>query len=610
MSLRKLIFFIEGAGSIKRNSLFFFICLLVSGVLSPDYSSNAFGDDLNDQKELRQFILRNRPLPLREMNVRTVLKVSDFGAIPNDGLNDYSAITATLDAARKASGPVQITFEPGVYHFASDTEKLTKKDGALSLFGLTNLAIEGNGAKIIINRPHMCFVYALSCTNIIVRNFTVDYDPLPFTQGTVIGIEQESASIVLEVDEGFPDPTKDPFVTPGFASFGMAKDPSGSGRMKAGCPDHFMITQRVKLDDRKVRLFVQDAAQLASLKDGDRFVINCRAGSICSAFKTENITLENVTAHAVPDCFAVGAELSQLNLLKCKAKLKEGRLIVSGADGIHVQAARTGPWVEDCEFEGLSDDCLNLYNIPNYILEQTAPDRMRLSFQERILQGDQLLFFNPRKGEVIKIVTVMSVNAAGVTLSEPVEGLMIRPGDGPILQMPAGSYADKGWKELDHIYNLNTCGNYFVLRNNYFHDGRRFGFFIKASNGLIENNRIERLSGIALSIFNIPHHPEGFWTRNVIISGNRIEDCGDDNYTIPVSLRGYYWEWKTLPATFHKNIFFINNQVSGKQSPLIDMTSAGTITFTGNTFVVGGKAVRTGEAIQLGEGCADIRIEE
>ena len=610
MSLGKFIFLIEGSGFIKRNRLLFFICLLVSGVVSPACISGAFGDDLNDQKELRQFILRNRPLPLRELSVRTVLKVSDFGAIPNDGFNDYPAITATLDAARKASGPVQITFEPGVYHFASDTEKLTKKDGALPLFGLTNLVVEGNGAEIIINRPHMCFVYAQGCTNIIVRNFTVDYDPLPFTQGTIVRLDPSSASFTLELDEGFPDPTLPPFTTPGFASFGMAKDPSGSGRMKADCPDHFMITRRVKLDDRKVQLYVQDAAQLEPLETGNRFAINCRAGSICSAFKTENITLENVTAHAVPDCFAVGAELSQLNLLECKAKLKEGRLIVSGADGIHVQAARVGPWIEDCEFEGLSDDCLNLYNIPNYILEQTAPDRMRLSFQDRIRQGDQLLFFNPRKGEVIKIVTVVSVNADGVTLSEPVEGLMLSPEDGHKLQPPIGSYADKGWKELDHIYNLNTCGNYFVLRNNYFHDGRRFGFFIKASNGLIENNRIERLSGIALSIFNIPHHPEGFWARNVIISGNRIEDCGDDNYTIPVSLRGYYWEWKTLPATFHKNIFFINNRVSGKQLPLIDMTSAGTITFTGNTFVVGGKVVSTGKAVQQGEGCADIRIEE
>jgi hypothetical protein len=608
--LENLIVSIKGLGFIKRNRLLCFFCLLASCVLFQADISSVFGDDITDQKELRQLILRNRPLPLRELNIQTVLKVSDFGAIPNDGLNDYYAIIAALDAARKAAGPVQITFDPGVYHFASDAEKLTKKDGALPLFGLKDLMIEGNGAEIIINRSHMCFVFAQDCTNIIVRNFTVDYDPLPFTQGTVVRLDQSSASFTLELDEGFPDPTLPPFSTPGFASFGMAKDPSGSGRMKADCPDHFMITRRVKLDDRKVQLYVQNAAQLKPLERGDRFAINCRAGSICSAFQTENITMENVTAYAVPDCFAVGAELSQLNLLGCKAKLKEGRLIVSGADGIHVQAARVGPWIEGCEFEGLSDDCLNLYNIPNYVLEQTAPDRMKLSFQERVRQGDQLLFFNPRKGEVIKIVTAVSVNADGVTLSEPVEGLMIRPGDGAALQMPIGSYADKGWKELDHIYNLNTCGNYFVLRNNYFHDGRRFGFFIKASNGLIENNRIERLSGIALSVFNIPHHPEGFWTRNVIIDGNRFANCGDENYTRSIDMRGYYWQWEAISWPFHRNIFFTNNQVEGTQCPLFKMTSVGQLLFSGNTFTVDGRSVPMEVAISQGVGCSEIRTSE
>jgi hypothetical protein len=594
----------------RRSDSWFVLCCLQIVFLAVGLPGAVSGEDFRGSEELLRVILENRPAPLTNMEIRTTLRVADFGAIPDDGHNDYPAVVAALDAAKKAPGPVQISFNPGVYHFASDTDKLTKKDGALPLFGLKDLVIEGNEAEIVINRAHMCFVYAQGCTNIIVRNFTVDYDPLPFTQGTIVGLDSSTASFTLELDEGFPDPTLPPFSTPGFASFGMAKDPSGSGRMKADCPDHFMITRRVKLDDRKVQLYVQNAAQLKPLERGDRFAINCRAGSICGAFQTENITLENVMAYAVPDCFAVGAELSQLNLLRCKAKLKEGRLIVSGADGIHVQSARVGPWIEGCEFEGLSDDCLNLYTIPNYVLEQTAPDRMKLSFQERVRQGDQLLFFNPRKGEVIKIVTAQSVNADGVTLSEPVEGLMIRPEDGHKLQPPIGSYADKGWKELDHIYNLNTCGNYFVIRNNYFHDGRRFGLFIKASNGLIESNRIERLSGVALSIFNIPHHPEGFWTRNVIINGNRFTNCGDENYKLPIDMRGYYWQWEEISWPFHRNIFFTNNQVEGTQCPLFKMTSVGQMLFSGNTFTVDGRSVPVEAAISQGVGCSRIRILE
>jgi hypothetical protein len=599
---------------------------------------SAFSDDVCEMALLRRQILETREPPLTRLDIQTTLNVADFGAVPNDGQNDYPAFAAALKKARTLPAPVQIVFSPGVYHFASDIEPAIYNDGAFQLVNASDLLIEGNGAEILITRPHMSFVYARNSTNLIVRNFTVDYDPLPFSQGTVGSLDRADGSFILALDEGYPDPTEEPFTSEAFAAFysaswGVVMDPSGSGRLKTGYPDHFLIAGREKLDGRKIRFFLKNKKSAEILQEGDRFVLNFRAGAMARVFDTENITLQNVTAHAIPGCFVQGANLSKVNLLGCKALRKDDRLIVAGADGIHIQSGRVGPWVENCEFEGLLDDYVNIYNIPNYILEQPEPDRVKVSLQDRVRTGDRLLFFNPRQGTVIKIVTALSVDKSGVRLSEPVKGLQIRPEDGTVFKPPVGSGADHGWKEMDHIYNLDTSCDYFVFRNNHFHDGRRHGFAIKASYGLIESNRIERLSGTALAVYNLANHPEGLWSRNLVIDGNRIEECGDSTYLIPVRILGFRWGWKPLLTPFHQTVFFTNNRISGPRLPLVELASIKDMEMRGNTFVspaesgpfitvsgsenvqfsdnfftASGKTKKGADAIQKTPDCKDIQI--
>lgn len=316
--------------------------------------------------DLRNHILEKRGSPLTDLEAQTVLHVTDFGAMPDNGKNDYPALVAALQAAKDSPTPVEIRFSPGTYHMSSEPKPIHYNDGVLHLEGFRNIVIEGAGANIMINRSHMSFVYAQNSTNVIVRNFTVDYDPLPFTQGTIRSVDQEQGAFVFEPDQGFPDPTKAPFTSPEFASFGVIMDPSRAGKLMEGRPDHILISKREKLDEGRFRLFLRDRGSAAVLREGDRFVLNCRAGAMARAFDTENITLQNITAYAIPGCFVQGANLSRVNVLECKTRLKGNRMIVSGADGIHVQAARFGPWVENCDFEGLMDDYFVNYNIPHF----------------------------------------------------------------------------------------------------------------------------------------------------------------------------------------------------------------------------------------------------
>lgn len=565
--------------------------VLCAGVLS---GLNTLAKDA--EQALRSSILEKRREFLPRFEAQKNLDVTDFGAVSSDGKNDYAAFAAALEAARKSGVPTRIVFPKGTYHFASDLE-LSYNDGAFQLLGVNNLEIDGNGSELIINRSHMSLVYAKNCTNIIVRGFTVDYDPLPFTQGTIESVDAEAGSFVLKRDDGFPDPATSPFTSPLFASFGVVMDPDNPHRLKYGISDHFIVGKRETLDERRNRLFLKEGKGIDSLQPGDRFVLNCRAGAMARAFDTTNITLQNITAYAIPGCFVQGAVLSEVNVLGCKALRKGNRLIVSGADGIHVQGARIGPWVEDCEFEGLLDDCFIVYNIPNYILAQPGPNKVKVSFQERVQPGDRLQFFNPREGRRIKTVTAVSVDDSGVRLSEPVENLMITPADGKELPYPKGNVGDHGWKELDHIYNLSTAGDYYVVRNNHFHDGRRYGIFLMGSYGVVENNRVEGLSGTGLSVFNIPGFPGGFRASHLVIRNNKFKNCGNHLYRSPVRFCGLKWGWTYAAEPIHENIFFTDNRVSGPRLPLVELGAVEDVCLKENFFV---STEETGALVSVG----------
>src|SRR5262249_4716385 len=56
-----------------------------------------------------------------------------------------------------------------------------------------------------------------SSSNVTIRDLSIDYDPLPFTQGTITGFDRAALQIMVKVDPGYPDdPTFLAAITDGF----------------------------------------------------------------------------------------------------------------------------------------------------------------------------------------------------------------------------------------------------------------------------------------------------------------------------------------------------------------------------------------------------------
>ena len=60
----------------------------------------------------------------------TIIEVADFGALPDDAVDDSAAIQRAIDAANAVAGPVIVRFAAGTYRVTS-VLKITRSDFVL-----------------------------------------------------------------------------------------------------------------------------------------------------------------------------------------------------------------------------------------------------------------------------------------------------------------------------------------------------------------------------------------------------------------------------------------------------------------------------------------------
>lgn len=65
------------------------------------------------------------------------------------------------------------------------------------------LRIDGCGARLVVTTPRAGLCSITGGWHLSVGNLTVDYDPLPMTQGTVVAV-QSATQYTLKLDAGFP----------------------------------------------------------------------------------------------------------------------------------------------------------------------------------------------------------------------------------------------------------------------------------------------------------------------------------------------------------------------------------------------------------------------
>lgn len=451
--------------------------------------------------------------PILDLAVTEEVNVRDFGAVPDDDVNDWDAIRQAFEYVQGKQGNIRLVFAPGKYLVTPSVS--TNRTHCFSLTGVQNFVVDFQQAELVIGDPTIGLLNLKSCRNCVVRHAVVDYDPLPFTQGTIESPNGGEGYLIYRIDAGFPELDADHLVQAP-TCWATVKDPRNPQMLKSGTRNLIPFREVggkrwEKLSDGTYRIYV--VPNYYALQAGDPMAVIGRYNGrpTFTVSDCEQLTFDGNTLYAGP---AGGYGLKQspeVNIVNARILYRDGRLLSQNADCVHANASTIGPWIESCIFEGQCDDAVNLKTQMLKILQTVSADTYLLSDEPRL--ADVLRLFNPRDGELLGEARVLSaVSTPGgclVKLDKSFSGLQV------------GETAD-----CDMFFNDYCSNESFVIRNNIFRNSRRYGVLIQATHGKIENNEFYGLSSSGIVLQNNASWPEGFVPYQVAISGNLIRDCG------------------------------------------------------------------------------------
>ncbi len=480
-------------------------------------------------------------------------RVADHGAVGDGAIDDGPAVRRAVAAAIAAGPGSTVLFEKKTYRLGRCTGQ-----AQIELNGIDGLAIDGNGAEII-NNPYNGFISMDGCSNVTMRGFFFDCDPLGFTQGDIVRVSPSTGEIWVKIHEGFIDPLKisETLNKKVWNRVGFTID-ANERKLKPGPID---FVDRIEAAAGLLRVKLK-ADSFDHIVEGDRFVFGLHQGGhgpTIGVARSADILLTDYTIYSAK--FGMNHVLSDN---RGRVRVKNGnitfrpgtdRLITSIKDGFHCKHNAVGPIIEDCLLEGMMDDSINISVCPYWVKEDLGDNRYliaEVAFSPRA--GDRLMAYTPNPGTVEVDLNVLSVEPQTqgrgawnmITLDRPIPGLVLHTLDD---LFPGGT--DK--LKFTGLYNLDACGKDYIVRNNRFLPQRRHALLARGFGGRFEGNLVDGIGGNGVNLGNeIGSFYEGPFPGDTIIRGNTFRNV--EWFPVRVYARGKGAWAKNI--TIEKNRFF------------------------------------------------------
>lgn len=450
--------------------------------------------------------------------------------------------------------------------FKSDDKPLY---AAFVLKNLENITIDLGGAKLILHGRIMPFA-VYNCKNITFCNFSIDYDRPFYTEGTVL--ESEPGSVVIQIPENFSyrienhdfiaigetwehrlirgdmlftcmDPISNrrscgvilgligdeiyPWETPPLPIHHLYADDLGKGRVRIwNMPESFQPKVGHILvmthEDRRKTAFLLEKCINTSLKHIRLLHIGAMG---VTANLCHNITVNDYSMYLDHEC--------------------ADRHITINADGFHAIHCTGTIKIENCRFENLLDDAVNIHG--NYLVCFENPDSKTLIVKnlpagikgmQYLLPGDEIRVYKQNTQEIRAIGRVESAAyyADQLTIMEihllNDLDVSIKPGD--VLE-------NRRMPEIE-IRNcrINSAGGLRIS------SGKKV---------IIEDSFFET------SDFSILFSGDmDYWYENTGVKDVTIRNCTFDHCGCPVETVCGFHPTEEAPF-YHENIKFTNNTV-------------------------------------------------
>ena len=561
-----------------------------------------------------------RPEKCDEGVASTQLYVRDFGAVPSSE-NIFQALEKVVEAAKATDGPVEILFEPDTeYRIANPYAEELRGDGigneifAFHIRNATNLTINGQGSTLIVTDPNIGAVSMDYSSRVELKNFKIDYDPLPFTQGTITKVNEDEQWLEMKLDDGYPEPNTVNFQRSKefyLGNWGLTVRDEGNGRVRYGSAAVFMDKWEKKgdhiwrfqtpVDPEKYKLYATNF-QAAALKPGDKFVYMARNWSqAVRGLYGDHILWEGITIYTSPGLDFYPRGTSNHIIRDCHVMPKEGRIFSATSDGIHARGSRGHLLIEDCSFDGMADDGINVHSSAISVKEQTAPDQfIAPKHTYSVRPGDQLRLVRSETAAILMDTTVKAVEDLGGAWKITVDDTLPKLASG------------KGFDASDNFYNLSESASPFVIRNCHFKNFRGRGVLVSAYNGTIENCTFEMPEGWGVVLnYESARWAEGPLAYDLTVRNNTFLGKGSAGHA---AIRSEISAHENAPVEgrpFH-NLVIEGNRFYDYAQPVMDIHHARNVTIRDNRIFCSAEAPRKHPdyaAIELFD-CENITVKE
>lgn len=548
---------------------------------------------------------------------RVTVSLADF---QREGIAFEDAFAAALaeagrrNAAERAAGGGERV--RAVVELPPGRHRITRP---LSIRDVAGIGVDGGGCTLV-QTGRASVLDIERAEDVLFENIAIDYDPLPFTQGTVTAIDPGGTVIDVAVDAGYP-------CDAGFAT-GLAH-----GRLDVidRETEAFAVGGRYAMQpvaaaavaDGRLRLTLASSALDCGpgqrpLAVGDAVVAAAFGPVAVSVRESGGVSFSRCDLYAAPMfgmMFSGGAGGTVLDRVRVvpgppPPGADRPRLCSTNADGTHFNCVERGPTITGCEYRRTGDDPVNIHGFAWYVVGRVGPRRFALQARGNLGLGvgdtvDVLDAAWAGKGEAT-VVEMQRQNAE--EFAAAIEKAWTRKAP------PADRHAveavtfdrDLDLVPGDVVASRTRCGAGSVIRGSSFHGGGRV--MVKAPDALIEGNTFTRSHAAALHVgADIGFWSETNFARDVTIRGNSFSHCGTSaNHLFPdadafatVFVGGTHPldATRLFPARENRDLVIEANAIEDSYGAALEITLASGVAVRGNTI---GRTFLRGSAFAAG----------
>ena len=489
-------------------------------------------------------------------------------------------LDSRLAAGPQAAGPRRVVVPPGCYRVKPSQGR------HLYFHDLADVEIAADGVQMICTETCRAMDFN-HCRNVHVKGITIDYDPLPYSEGRIVALPPDKSTVEFEVFSGYPEDTLQPqkieIYDPATREL-RRTDAGWAEEFQRAGPHRYRIAKRKGYRYRPEWDTEQVGDVLVTI---NRFPARA-GGHAVEASHCTGLKLEDITLYASPCMGFVEHACDGSTYLHCKIDrrpaaddpLQRGfpRMRSLVADAFHSNEALRGPAIIGCTAKFQGDDCVNIHGSYHFVTACSGKQlRVAATGRMTIQPGDAVEFL-PFRGPRPADATAQTVEP-DAPLGEAEQAFFRKVNLHPETKARLVAGQATCYKvTLDRDVELpmgsaicsgNRVGNGFVVKDCDFGYNRSRGILIKASRGQVTGNKIVHAWMAAVLV-----SPEYWWAEaasssDVVVAGNVIDGCR--RAAIEVAAPG--GDGKPLPAGAHRNITLQGNTITDSAWPNIVVTS-------------------------------------